>query len=520
MPPIAKSKSSPKTQPKPAEPTILYPDVEVRYYFQPGPGRTKGIGALTAAQAKLLVGWETEDDYKKRIEVEEGKASKKIIGYGDEYLLLDTAKRKIKCWYNDNNRPFTEKHAYELAQDTLNKKWRLNLENIIISRSGKVQSGQHRLIGLILAAEMWAKDKHWQAIWQTEPVLETLIAFGGAEDPETVSTLDNVRPRSLSDIFYTSPVFADLTSLQRAECSRGLDHAVDLLWRRTGAGSDKYNKYQTHSSSVDFFDKHPRLKVAVRFMLDHNTDKQISQRGLYIGHCAAMMYLMGCCTTDPDAYKLEPSEKSIDWKYWEKAVDFWRLFAGGKEEMEPVYQVLGDLRDVDTGSGAGRLSEKMSVIGKSWMTFLREEPLTKEEIKPKVGPDANGNLVLLDAGTFGGIDQGGKSRPVEEVPSPEELQKRAAEERANRLASMQKTVEQSLQKPTPKPKPAEDWKIGYCTSPSHPPRETKSFPSQEAARHEAARLNTGKEAIWPKWVLLQAPKAGPAPKPAPKPKGK
>jgi hypothetical protein len=421
----------------------LYPDVEIKFCFVAGPGRTKGIGPLTATQAKQLLKWETEDDYKKRMEVEAKgdvtKAAKKIAGFGEEYLLKDTKGNKVKCWNNDGNRPFTISHAYEMAQDILNRRFKLNLENIIISRTGKILSGAHRLVALVLAAEMWANDADWQRKWQTEPVIETLVAFGGAEDPDTKQTLDNVRPRTLGDIFYTSPIFEALKTYERNECSRSLDYAVDLLWSRTRAGEDKFSKYQTHSTSMDFFDRHPRLKVAVKFIFDNNKDRQISSANLNTGHAATMLYLMGACASSREVYNKDPGEKSIDWRYWEKAVDFWTLFAKRDDAMQPIREAIGGLADIDSGV-SGRASEKLATLIKAWLLFINGKPITAEDLELEYGQDGNGNRVLAENPTCGGIDLGMRRKVVEEIPSPEEIAARAAAERAARLAEMQKTI--------------------------------------------------------------------------------
>jgi predicted component of type VI protein secretion system len=467
---ITKEQLMPATETRP----VRYPKIETQYCFSnKGEGRENGIGPLTCQQVKALLGWETEEDYKKRMETEAAasgdvhKGAKKVTGFGDEFLLKDVTGKKVMCWYNDKNRPFTESHAYEVAQDILNGNWRLNLENVIISRYGTIQSGQHRLIGFVLACQMWAKDEKWRHYWKTEPVIESLIAFGGSEDPDTVRTLDNVRPRALSDIFYTSPVFANLSAAERNECCRSLDYGVDTLWRRTGAGKDDLNKYQTHSASLEFFDRHPRLKMAVKHVFDHNKDRQISGNlKLNTGHSAAMLYLMGCSTSDKAKYSQDPMEKSLKWDNWDRAIEFWNLLADGNMAMDPVKLALGSLVDEDTGSG-GRAPEKMVVIAKAWGFFLRKQKFTADDIMPEYGEDDNGNRVLNDSALFGGIDLGHKTKKVEEVPTPEQVKERAEAIKAERLAQMQGTIAAGKAAPSPAPK----------NPPQKPPTSSQAAPT-------------------------------------------
>jgi len=148
-------------------PKYVYPDVEVRVCV--------GNEALTCAHAKQLLGWKTET---------------RTVKFHDRYLFKDEENCKVQCSCNRKNRPFDDSWARSIAQDILNKRWKLNLETIIIGRDGQVLSGQHRLIGLILACQLWQKHSYWSKVWNTEPSIETLVAFGADESEEATRTLD------------------------------------------------------------------------------------------------------------------------------------------------------------------------------------------------------------------------------------------------------------------------------------------------------------------------------------------
>ena len=54
----------------------------------------------------------------------------------------------------------------------------------------------------------------------TGPVLETIVITGISEDALVTMTVDNCKPRSATDVLYTSALFRNLPVAQRAEYSR------------------------------------------------------------------------------------------------------------------------------------------------------------------------------------------------------------------------------------------------------------------------------------------------------------
>ena len=457
--PIASKPTTPKPESKPAKipalgkatlPTaangeygsldssrILYPDIEIKI--------CKGEKAIDVTLAKKLMGWESEDEYAERTQSKPE--------WGTSFLLKDEDGKKIRCWNNNVNRPFKESHSRALAQDILNRNWELNLENIIISRTGKVTSGQHRLIGLILAYQMWCGvNKHrWEEKWPTEPVIESLIAFGGSDDPRVLRTIDNVMPRSLGDVFYTSELFAELQSVEKRECSRMLDGAVNFLWKRTGADKQAGNKYQTHSSSVDFMGRHPKLLECVKIIFNENKERKISVLRLSPGQSAAVLYMMGACATDGDLYYNAdpPSEKEIDWEHWEKALEFWKRLGDNEDEtLKAVATTLGSLVDEDTGAG-GRLIEKMVVLAKGWNKFLEDREISEESMALEyTEPDVHGvkHLHPDEWIDFAGIDRGEKPAEPELEDDPEEIEKRKEEEKQKRAEQLKENLEKARAK--------------------------------------------------------------------------
>ncbi len=482
------------------EPDVRYPEARVEIFATP-PSDEECYSywqpPITVEQAKLLLDWETEKEYAAREAAKNPDLKESMVKLTDEDTLLqDEEGNKIACWNNNSNRPFRENHAKELAQEILNKRWKMNWENIIISCTGQLTSGQHRLIGLILAAQIWAgpNKARWLKKWPDEPTIESSVAFGTSDDPEVIQTLDNVLARSEADIFYLSPLFRDLTTKKdRKLCSNMLARCVDLLWRRTHAGNAGGTEiFKTHSASMEFVDRHMKVLDCVRNLFDINDGRVITNMRLSPGQCAAMMYLMGSSNSDGDEYMQAstPSEKKINWDRWDDACKFWALLVADDESMNPLKKALAGLFDEDTLSG-GRTIEKLTTIAKAWAFFIEGQPFSKEDLQLSYTTNDKGQSVLTDQDrdtTFGGIDFGepekksGKpivdpdKKALEEAAQAKEAER---EKRAKEIADKAKSLDGG-----DKPK---DWpKLGSTAT-------RKQIEAQQTAKAKAADEAKGKE---------------------------
>lgn len=414
---------------------------------------------ISVALAKKLLGWESEKDYTVRMmkekpgtKEEQAQFSNEILEKMGAQILIerDEEGERVVCWHNCRNRPFDLGHSKKLAQDILNRNWAgpltmpgetVNGETIIIGRTGQVESGQHRLVALILASQIWIKQKlKWESKWPTEPVLESLIVQGVSESPNVLRTLDNVKPRTLSDVFYTSDLFLTLTPIERKECSRMLDRAVDFLWTRTGASK---KSYQTHSESLGFVERHPKVLQCLRHLFDENKDRVISNLRLSAGQCAGILYLQGSSASDGDEYRAMdvPTEKKLNWDNWDKALEFWVRV--GKDAtaspVGPITESLAMLVDPEEGT-QGRTIEKHAILAKAWHLFLVGDPITVERLELETEVK-DGKNKLVEFPDFGGIDLGPPhtSESIED-PTPtvittesENIRKKKAEEIAKKL---------------------------------------------------------------------------------------
>lgn len=408
--------------PRLSEREVIYPEVRV--------DQCCGESSLTNTQAIEIIGWELESDYITRMKAatpgskdDDFKFDKDdplviTLDVGSLFVLPEHVKgKKVKLWNNCLNRPYGLRHALKVAQEILTRRWKYNLENIIISRTGIVSDGQHRLTALIIANILWnGPDKyHWQEYWEDEPTIETLIAYGGSEDEDVIRTINNVKARTLGDVIYTSPIFQDLPSpVARAECSRMLDACTTYFWKRTNAGGD-YDNFQTHSTSLDLLENHSKLIDSVAHIFRENQDRALSGLKLSAGRCATMLYLMGCSDTMEDDYTLNNprNETNLNWDQWEKAKTFWVQIATRSPEVDGLIQALGNIIDID-----GREVEKFSVICKAWELYKQDIGLTMDELELEyTEPNENGICKLKEVYTVGGIDLGiGKPEEEETLP--------------------------------------------------------------------------------------------------------
>ncbi|MDO8473186.1 MAG: hypothetical protein Q7T05_05135 [Dehalococcoidia bacterium] len=443
----AKDKKAPAA--KRAEPgrSIIYKDVEAVIW-----DKDHESGPITLQVAKDLLNWESEKGYQARFKAA-NPDSKKVPDYGDGYLFKDQLGQKIRCWNNDRNRPFDEAHARKLAQDILNRNWAgpttlegetVNGEAIIVGRTGLIESGQHRLIGFVLACEMWEAEPHWKDTWEEMPVLESVVVKGVSESSSVIQTLDNVKPRALSDVFFTTETFSKLDPKGKKECSRMLEAAVNLLWTRTGAAESQFHKYQTHSESADFLARHGKLLKCVKHLYEENSDRAISNLRLSAGACSALIYLQGAGASDGDKYRSrEPHvEKDADWSLWDKANDFWAEIAGDSAGVKPVRDAIGLLVDDETLTG-GRQREKFAILAKAWQSYKEGQKIKPDDLTLEYKPDDNGVLQMVGTYSFDGIDQGDKPVKVAEPePTKEEVEaakKAKRQELANKILAAKKT---------------------------------------------------------------------------------
>lgn len=367
-----------------------------------GPGNP-----MTATEMKQIMGWDEAKE-------------------GERALFTDYLGKKIVLRNNGNNRPFHFNLAEKWAQEVLRGRWRLNGETWIVGAAGRTLSLQHRGAGLVLAAQAWAADPDRYPAWVTEPTMQGIMVTGVSEDDTTVNTLDTARPRTLSDVIYRMPVFADLDHTGRQECSSSIEDAIREVQGRTGTRSEGV-EYKTHSESVEYFLAHPKLAEAIRHIQTEYGGRSGPNRPLIgMGTAAALLYLMGVSATK-DEYDPKQGDLALDFSQWDKACDFWTLLLKRSAELDPVRRAIAGLSDPDdptTGHVANKAT-KIVLIIKGWSVFVAGQTIKDSDLKVKTKEDKYGVIHLVDNPLLGGVDKGNprfqKDIDTAPDPSPQEI---------------------------------------------------------------------------------------------------
>lgn len=399
--PNSKSRKATAKAAKAADRKVEHPNIYTQVFLTGEPA-----GPITGDKAKELLGWE-----------EEGEKDKFGNKHFSEVSKLYGV--KIRCTNNITNRPINSGKLAELKQEHLRRRWRFNGEPIIIGRTGLVLNGQHTLVSLLLAIKEWHKHPESYPAWESEPTCDKMIVFGVAEDDSTVNTMDTCKPRSLADIIYRAAYFKSLSSQQQKVASKLCEHAIRMLWKRTGIHIQALGTKQTPAESIAYLDGHPKILKAVRHIFDENDDNKI---GKYLspGYASAMLYLMGSAATESDTYYTadHPSEEFLDWSLWDKACQFWVELASGADKLKAIRDYLTTLLN----QGAGTWQDRWAVLAKAWELYRNNKAITTKNISLKfeVKDDVRH---LVEEPLIGGIDVGtdGVSHKTNSDPTHEEI---------------------------------------------------------------------------------------------------
>lgn len=364
---------------------IIYPELDMLQY-----STAVERGPMTPDDWKELLGWETEEQYGERRVSEENTVREIMVSRpekvwiqevsekldttidvaikmlndvaskkeskpeqfkyrDDEVHCIDRYKRKVKCRYNANNRPFDMGWCEDLIHTILFGQWAgpytipgetVNGETVRLSRYGMVLSGQHQGTACILADEDlqidrakkgYSPDSAKYPFWNDHKHLfiETIVILGISDDERVLRTIDYVKERTMADVLFTMPLYKNNNATERKELTRMLSSAIDTLWRRTAAKG-----YKTHPELTMFLKRHNRLLACVEHLFKENnaagtneyeckhckvrsdtkshddqcvggnthefiarTNRRITSLHLNPGHCAALCYLMGASAT-------------------------------------------------------------------------------------------------------------------------------------------------------------------------------------------------------------------------------
>ena len=376
------------TVPKVATRQILYPRFQVRAAF--------GTKAVTVSQAKDLIGWQ-------------------VLPERDDTCCPETSNLfgfPVRLTNDDRNRPVDPTWVKTLCQEHLNKQWRVNGETVIVGYTGRIISGQHRLLSLILAGKTWDEDQtgYWRKKWKTEPTMDTVIVLGIAEVVDTFRMLNCGKPMGFADVLYRSDTLITYKPTVRRELSRLIDYATAILWERTGASLDAHCSRRTHGEAMGFLTRHPKVVDAASHLMDENQGGKVAEV-IGPGPAAGLLYLMASSTSDVSAYiESGCNESSLDFSRWDVACSFWSELATGSGPSSVVRKAIDSLfvRDDNGMMRAPSPRDRANVVVKAWGWYA-----DGEHVKHSKMPD--GRVVVTGRLTVGGIDKG----PDKDIPSSE-----------------------------------------------------------------------------------------------------
>lgn len=136
--------------------------------------------------------------------------------------------------------------------------------------------------------------------------------------------------------------------------------------------------------------------------------KNLIKRYLSVGYASAMLYLMGCSTTESDrgensGYIYNSCEAEVEWDRWDKAQTFWTLLADSHQKVQAVLPAMAALVDVGKANDPFCLT---TVIVKAWNLWINDKKIEQEDIECEIVEDDDGVYQLSELPNVGGIDIG------------------------------------------------------------------------------------------------------------------
>lgn len=140
------------------------------------------------------------------------------------------------------NRPFDKRLEADFAGRMLRREWKLNHQGMALDVDGILLDGQHRLAGLVKAAE-------------TDPTVTFVTEITYDLDPETMITIDTGKTRNKTDALGF-----------RKEANRHmLASTVGLIWRYDNFPLTEWGKQRmSNQQMLDVLDANPNIREAVR----------------------------------------------------------------------------------------------------------------------------------------------------------------------------------------------------------------------------------------------------------------
>lgn len=211
--------------------------------------------------------------------------------------------RGVLAELNNSNRPMSKGLAKLYANEMLRGKWRCNGEPLIFSEeldtTEHLISGQHRLMGLVLAQQAIELGEVWP---EAQLEWDTVVVYG--VDHSTADTVDTGKNRSHADVLFRDSWVDEIIPSEwnesvskRRAWTKCLAGAARLVWLIEGGAIVSSAPKFIISEMMEFLQRHRDLSQFVTMVLDAN-DGDGGNGGLKMSlpYIAALSY--ACCVEE------------------------------------------------------------------------------------------------------------------------------------------------------------------------------------------------------------------------------
>lgn len=365
-----------------------------------------------------------------------------------ETFTMEQAKALLEK--NTTNRPRSSTLKKRYRDKMIRKRWRQNGEPIIISRTGKMLSGQHRCEALVDAEELRLKKPKMfkERFGWSGPITIPVVLVTGIRD-EDANTLDLGKKRGPSDIVYrlhmfdefkdpNNPKKPEFSEGDRKKLSMDLATAVRTVWLRLNAKQVKDAPKFDEDEMIVFLEQHPKIREAVLHVYreDNGKEKQISSM-VTRSYMAAVMYLAGTSTTDREQFE---KDHVIDLENWQEAEDFVVNFAQGVDlhEGNPALVLRKIFTKQRADGGTRDRDVTLNLLINAIDAHLEQKTVSVKDVTPKKD----------DRPCLGGLDDPSYEPPViedEEEDKPKEKEIKAAAKSKKPAKKKAKATEEELE---------------------------------------------------------------------------
>lgn len=146
------------------------------------------------------------------------------------------------------NRPFSQARAEKYRDDILRGEWKLTHQGIALDRDGLLIDGQHRLVGLILAAEK-----------QPGITIRTMVTYD--LEPEAFDAVDIGTKRTVGDVLASH---GEKSALHLSAAAR-----LVIFYDSKRPPNEWAHAQVTPEQALDLVRREPELREAVRWGTNH-----------------------------------------------------------------------------------------------------------------------------------------------------------------------------------------------------------------------------------------------------------